>query len=100
MYALANVLIRTRKNTQLATREMGKVIGQSRKEIEKCALVCRYYAENAATLLADEDVKTEATKVILPSTHWSNFGGNAMELSILSSYSLCYSIINGETQEF
>jgi succinate-semialdehyde dehydrogenase/glutarate-semialdehyde dehydrogenase len=54
MYALANVLIRTRKNT-LATREMGKVIGQSRKEIEKCALVCRYYAENAATLLADED---------------------------------------------
>jgi hypothetical protein len=24
MYALANVLIRTRKNTQLATREMGK----------------------------------------------------------------------------
>jgi succinate-semialdehyde dehydrogenase/glutarate-semialdehyde dehydrogenase len=34
MYALANVLIRTRKNTQLATREMGKVIGQSRKEIE------------------------------------------------------------------
>jgi acyl-CoA reductase-like NAD-dependent aldehyde dehydrogenase len=25
-------------------------------------LVCRYYAENAATLLADEDVKTEATK--------------------------------------
>jgi hypothetical protein len=33
MYALANVLIRTRKNTQLATREMGKVIGQS-QEIE------------------------------------------------------------------
>jgi succinate-semialdehyde dehydrogenase/glutarate-semialdehyde dehydrogenase len=30
-------------------------------KIEKCALVCRYYAENAATL-ADEDVKTEATK--------------------------------------
>jgi hypothetical protein len=28
------------------------------------------------------------------STHWSNFSGNAMELSILSSYS-CYSIING-----
>jgi hypothetical protein len=73
---------------------MGKVIGQSR-EIEKCALVCRYYAENAATLLADEDVKTEATKLYYLSTHWSNFSGNAMELSILSSYSLCYSIING-----
>jgi succinate-semialdehyde dehydrogenase/glutarate-semialdehyde dehydrogenase len=38
----------------------------TRKEIEKCALVCRYYAENAATLLADEDVKTEATKSYTP----------------------------------
>jgi succinate-semialdehyde dehydrogenase/glutarate-semialdehyde dehydrogenase len=34
---------------QLAT-EMGKVIGQARKEIEKCAW-CRYYAEHASTLL-------------------------------------------------
>jgi hypothetical protein len=32
----------------------------------KNVLWYRYYAENAATLLADEDVKTEATKVILP----------------------------------
>jgi succinate-semialdehyde dehydrogenase/glutarate-semialdehyde dehydrogenase len=32
-------------------REMGKVIGQSRKEIEKCALICRYYADNTASLL-------------------------------------------------
>jgi acyl-CoA reductase-like NAD-dependent aldehyde dehydrogenase len=80
---------------------MGESDGQSRKEIEKCALVCRYYAENAATLLADEDVKTEATKVILPFNPIGViFGGNAMELSILSSYSLCYSIINGKTQEF
>ena len=31
---------------QLATLEMGKVIAQSRKEIEKCALICRYYANN------------------------------------------------------
>jgi succinate-semialdehyde dehydrogenase/glutarate-semialdehyde dehydrogenase len=63
MYALANVLIRTRKNTQLATREMGKWLGNQRIEN---VLWYRYYAENAATLLADEDVKTEATKVILP----------------------------------
>jgi hypothetical protein len=34
MYALANVLIRTRKNTHSWQPEMGKWIGQSRKEIE------------------------------------------------------------------
>jgi hypothetical protein len=63
MYALANILIRTRKNThnwQLEKWESWAIKGL------KSALVCRYYAENAATLLADEDVKTEATKVILP----------------------------------
>jgi succinate-semialdehyde dehydrogenase/glutarate-semialdehyde dehydrogenase len=63
MYALADVLDKNKEEyAQLATREMGKVIGQSRKEIEKCALVCRYYAENASSLLADKTVKTEATK--------------------------------------
>jgi succinate-semialdehyde dehydrogenase/glutarate-semialdehyde dehydrogenase len=63
MHALADVLDKNKEEyAQLATREMGKVIGQSRKEIEKCALVCRYYAENASSLLADETVKTEATK--------------------------------------
>jgi succinate-semialdehyde dehydrogenase/glutarate-semialdehyde dehydrogenase len=63
MYALADVLDENKEEyAQLATREMGKVIGQSRKEIEKCALVCRYYAEHSSALLADEIVKTEATK--------------------------------------
>lgn len=63
MYALADVLDANKEEyAQLATREMGKVIGQARKEIEKCAWVCRYYAEHASTLLGDETVKTEATK--------------------------------------
>ena len=47
---------------QLATLEMGKVISQSRKEIEKCALICRYYANNIEELLADEVIETEASK--------------------------------------
>jgi succinate-semialdehyde dehydrogenase/glutarate-semialdehyde dehydrogenase len=63
MYALADVLEKNKEEyAQLATKEMGKVIGQSRKEIEKCAWVCRYYAEHTSTLLADEIVKTEAAK--------------------------------------
>ncbi|MEZ7500189.1 NAD-dependent succinate-semialdehyde dehydrogenase [Flavobacterium sp. Arc3] len=63
MYALADILDENNEEyAQLATQEMGKVIGQSRKEIEKCAWICRYYAENASSLLANETVKTEATK--------------------------------------
>lgn len=47
---------------EMATREMGKIIGQARSEIEKCAMICRYYADNIHTLLKDDMVDTEATK--------------------------------------
>lgn len=47
---------------QLATREMGKTIGQSRKEIEKCAWISRFYAEHAEEFLSDKPVETEAQK--------------------------------------
>lgn len=54
----------THKETlaRLATREMGKIIEQSRKEIEKCAKICRYYAEHAEGFLSEEAVETEAEK--------------------------------------
>src|SRR5687767_6330874 len=42
------------------TLEMGKPIGGSVAEVKKCALVCRYYAENAARFLADEPIPTDA----------------------------------------
>lgn len=46
---------------QLMTLEMGKPITQAIAEIQKCASVCEYYAENAITFLADEPVPSDAS---------------------------------------
>ncbi|KZY37048.1 succinate-semialdehyde dehydrogenase [Roseovarius sp. HI0049] len=40
---------------QLMTREVGKLIGDSREEIELCAAICDYTAENGPKELADEE---------------------------------------------
>ncbi|MEM7726513.1 MAG: NAD-dependent succinate-semialdehyde dehydrogenase [Cyanobacteria bacterium P01_A01_bin.45] len=43
------------------TLAMGKTLSSAIAEVQKCALVCRYYAENAEKFLADVDVKTDAS---------------------------------------
>lgn len=44
------------------TEEMGKTLSSAKAEVEKCAWVCRYYAEHAESFLASEEIKTDATK--------------------------------------
>ncbi|HBL74665.1 MAG: succinate-semialdehyde dehydrogenase [Bacteroidetes bacterium GWF2_42_66] len=46
----------------LMVAEMGKVKREALGEIEKCALVCDYYAENAESFLKNETIKTEASE--------------------------------------
>jgi succinate-semialdehyde dehydrogenase / glutarate-semialdehyde dehydrogenase len=44
----------------LLTQEMGKPIAEAIAEVEKSALVCRYYAEQGGNYLADLPIATEA----------------------------------------
>lgn len=60
MLRFASILERDRDDlAELMANEMGKPIVQGRAEVEKCAWVCRYYAQEAATILADIAVDTD-----------------------------------------
>jgi succinate-semialdehyde dehydrogenase/glutarate-semialdehyde dehydrogenase len=62
MNAAAEILERDReKFGKLMTLEMGKTLKSAIAEVEKCTLVCRYYAERAAEFLADVSVATDAS---------------------------------------
>jgi succinate-semialdehyde dehydrogenase/glutarate-semialdehyde dehydrogenase len=43
------------------TMEMGKPVTQSNAEVEKCAWVCDFYADNAKEILRSESVETDAS---------------------------------------
>lgn len=60
MQNAANVLEKNKEHYgTIMTQEMGKTLKSAIAEAEKCALVCRYYAENAAEFLADVSMPSD-----------------------------------------
>jgi succinate-semialdehyde dehydrogenase/glutarate-semialdehyde dehydrogenase len=47
---------------RLMTLEMGKLLSAARDEASKCALACRYYAEQGPRIVADQQVVTGAER--------------------------------------
>jgi succinate-semialdehyde dehydrogenase/glutarate-semialdehyde dehydrogenase len=63
MNKAAEILERDKEELgRLMTLEMGKTFRSAVDEAVKCAWACRYYAENAESYLADEEVATNARR--------------------------------------
>jgi len=63
MHNVAGVLEKRRDElARMMTQEMGKTLASAKGEVDKCALVCRYYAENASTFLADQVMASDASR--------------------------------------
>lgn len=60
-------VLRARRDelARLISVEMGKLIGEARGEIEKCAWVCEYYADHGAGFLADELIESDAGRSLV-----------------------------------
>jgi succinate-semialdehyde dehydrogenase/glutarate-semialdehyde dehydrogenase len=60
MRKLASILEHeTEELATIMTQEMGKPLHTARQEVLKCATGCRYYADNAARILAPESIPTD-----------------------------------------
>lgn len=63
---VANLLLENKQyHANVITSEMGKPIKQAVAEVEKCALVCQYYAEHSKVLMSDEIKPSSANKSII-----------------------------------
>jgi succinate-semialdehyde dehydrogenase/glutarate-semialdehyde dehydrogenase len=57
--------LKKKELSELITNEMGKLIAQSEYEVEYCADIFEYYAENGAEFLADKKITTDVGEAFL-----------------------------------
>ena len=70
---LSDLLLREKeKFSELITKEMGKPLNQSIREIEKCALLCRYYREHGEYFLSPREERLHYKKSYV---HYEPLGG-------------------------
>jgi len=63
LYQVADIFRKDKERlAKVITNEMGKIIREARAEVEKCAWVMEYYADNGRVFLTDEIVNTDARK--------------------------------------
>ncbi|MBV9175520.1 MAG: NAD-dependent succinate-semialdehyde dehydrogenase [Nitrososphaeraceae archaeon] len=66
LHDFANQLRKDKESlARIATSEMGKAIKEARSEVEKCAWVMEYYADNGQILSTDEVINTDARKTVI-----------------------------------
>ena len=66
LHDFANELRKDKESlAKTATNEMGKPIKEARSEVEKCAWVMEYYADNGQIFSTDEVVNTDARKTVI-----------------------------------
>ena len=66
LHDFASELRKDKENLAMtATKEMGKAIKEARSEVEKCAWVIEYYADNGQIFSTDEVVNTDARKTVI-----------------------------------
>lgn len=63
----AAMLLRMRKTSyaEIMVREMGKTIVAAESEVEKCAWVCEFYADQAEFFLSDQQIDTDASRSVV-----------------------------------
>ena len=69
----ANLLKNKESLSEIITKEMGKPLNQSVREIEKCALLCRYYKEHGRHFLSDREEFLHYKKSYV---HYAPLGGS------------------------